>query len=167
MSPARLPGLVGIAVVVLLLVPTSAGADFQTLYDDYRADGVIDGCSYSPAALSSGLNDIPADVREYDPAFSDAINAALEQAATGCGAGPQKAAASIKNEISASDGSPGPAPPQGLALAAAGDGRGVPAILLAVMIALGAALGAAGALGAARRYGRGAGRRSRSKSPGA
>jgi hypothetical protein len=153
-----------IAVVALLLVPASAGADFQTLYNDYRADGFIDGCSYSAADLSAGLNDIPADVREYDPAFSDAINAALEQAAAGCNASPQ--AASIKNEISAPDGSPGPAPPKGVTVPNPGGGRDMPAVLVALMVVLGAGLAAVGALAVARRYGGGASGRSQPKSSG-
>jgi hypothetical protein len=154
-----------IAVVALLLVPASAGADFQTLYNDYRADGFIDGCSYSASDLSAGLNDIPADVREYDPAFSDAINAALEQAAVGCNASPQQAA-SIKNEISAPDGSPGPAPPKNVTVPDTGGGRDMPAVLVALMVVLGTGLGAVGALAVARRYGGGASGRSQPKSSG-
>lgn len=154
-----------VAATAALLAPATAAADFQTLYNDYRADGVIDGCSYSAGDLSSGLGDIPADVREYDPVFSDAINAALEQNAAGCGAGPQQAA-SIRNEISAPDGSPGPAPPQRLALAYAGSGRELPAVLVALMVVLGVAIGAAGALAVARHYGWEPPRRSRPKGAG-
>jgi hypothetical protein len=148
-----------------LLIPATAGASFQTLYNDYRADGVIDGCSYSTSDLSSGLNEIPADVREYDPAFSDALNAALEQSAAGCGAGPQQAT-TIRNEISAADGSPGPAPPKALNLGNPGDGRDIPAVLVALMVVLGAALGAAAALAAARRFGHGASSGSQPDGPG-
>ena len=153
MRPGRLCASLIVVVAAALLAPAIAAASFQTLYDDYRADGVIDGCAYSTGDLSSGLNDIPADVREYDPAFSDAINAALEQTAGGCNASPQQAA-SIKNEISAADGSPGPAPPKGLALGNPGDGRDLPAVLVALMVVLGVALGAAAAFGVARRNGR-------------
>jgi hypothetical protein len=156
--------LVTLAIVgaAALLAPATASADFQTLYNDFRADNVIDGCSYSAADLSAGLNEIPADVREYDPAFSDALNAALEQSAAGCNAAP-KQAASIQNEISAPDGSPGPSPPKGLALGSSGDARQIPEVLIGLMVVLGAGLGAAGALVAARRYGWGASGRSQPK----
>ena len=140
------------AAAAALLLAAPAEADFQTLYDDYHTDGVIDGCSYSSSELSSGLSDIPADVREYDPGFAVAINAALEQAAAGCGEGPQEAAA-IKNEISASDGSPGPAVPKSFAIPAVDGGRGLPAALIGLIAVLGLALAAAAALGVARYYG--------------
>lgn len=154
-----------VASLGLLGLPSLAQADFQTLFDDYRADGAIDGCNYSQGDLSAGLSSVPSDVRQYDPGFSDAINAAMEQAAAGCNASPSEAS-SIKNEISAADGSPGPAPPQSLALADAGDGRDIPAVLIGVMVLLGAGLGAAVALLAARRYGRGASSASQPNSSG-
>ena len=147
-----------------LLVPALAQADFQTLFNDYRADGTIDGCNYSESDLSAGLGSVPSDVRQYDPGFTDAINAALQQAAAGCNAGPQ--AASIANEVSAADGSPGPAPPKGLALAKPGDARDIPVVLIALMVALAAALGAAATWAAGRRYGWGASSASQPKSPG-
>src|SRR5512133_3323623 len=142
-----------LVVAAALLLPAIARADFQTLYDDYRTDGVIDGCAYTSSELSGGLNEIPADVREYDPGFTDAINAALEQRAAGCGAGPQ-AAAPTKNEIAAADGSPGPAIPHKLAFATTGGGRGMPAVLIALMVVLGAGRGADAALAATRQLGR-------------
>ncbi len=124
-----------------LLAPAIAQADFQTLYDDYRTDGVIDGCAYSASELSSGLTDIPADVREYDPGFSDSINAALEQVAAGCGAAPKVAA--TQNEVTAADGSPGPAIPPGLAVHSADSGPEMPPVLGALAVVLGAALATA------------------------
>ena len=153
-----------VAALAALLLPSLAQADFQTLFNDYRADGTIDGCNYSQSDLSAGLSSVPSDVRQYDPGFSDAINAAMEQAAAGCNASPQEA--SVANEISAADGSPGPAPPKGLALASPGDAREMPAVLIALMVALGAALGAAATWVAARRYGWGASSGSQPKSSG-
>jgi hypothetical protein len=158
----RLSLALGIAAALALTAPGLAQADFQTLFNDYRADGTIDGCNYSQSELSAGLSSVPSDVRQYDPGFSGAINAALEQAAAGCNASPQ--AASVRNEISAADGSPGPAPPKGLALGNPGDARDIPAVLIALMVVLGAALGAAGALMAARRWGSGASSASQPKS---
>ena len=152
------------AALAALLLPSLAEADFQTLFDDYRADGAINGCNYSQSDLSAGLSSVPSDVRQYDPGFSEAINAALEQVAAGCNASPQEA--SVHNEISAADGSPGPAPPKGLALASPGDARDMPAVLIALMVVLGAALGAAATWAAGRRYGWGAGSASQPKSSG-
>ena len=152
MRLARLAKLTFAALAAGLLLAAPAQADFQTLYDQYRAHGGIDGCAVSSGELSNGLADIPADVREYDPGFAVAINGALEQAAGGCGEGPQKAAA-IKNEISASDGSPGAAVPKAFAIPAADGGRGLPAALIGLIAVLGLALVAAAGLGVARYYG--------------
>jgi hypothetical protein len=149
----RLLPLLSLTVVatLALLLPASAAADFQTLYDDYRADGAIDGCSYSSSELSSGLGDIPADVREYDPGFSDALNAALEQAAAGCGLTPQ--ATGGKNQVSAADGSPGPVAAKTVAFQTPEGGRGLPAVMTALIVLLGAALSAAAVLFASHYYG--------------
>jgi hypothetical protein len=132
-----------------LLLTATARADFQTLYDDYRADGGIDGCAYSSSYLSAGLSEIPADVREYDPGFSEAINTALEQVAAGCGTAPS--AAATRNEATAADGSPGPVAPRPLAFRAAASGPALPAVLAALVVVLATAL-AAGALLAASHY---------------
>ncbi|MEK6251454.1 MAG: hypothetical protein AABM43_05845 [Actinomycetota bacterium] len=149
MRPRLLATLTIAAAAAALLLVAPAQADFQTLYDDYRADGVIDGCAYSASELGSGLTDIPADVREYDPGFTDAINAALEQIATGCGTAP--AAAATKNEVAAADGSPGPAAPHPLAVHAAETGPALPGVLAALIVVLGAALATA-AVVAVRRH---------------
>lgn len=150
------PGLLAMltlsaAAAAALLLPAGALADFQTLYNDYRADGVINGCSYSSSELSAGLSEIPADIREYDPGFEDAINAALDQIAAGCGVSPRAVAA--KNSVTASDGSPGPALPHALALQTVAAGRGMPAILVALIAVLGAALGTTAVLAAGHYYG--------------
>jgi hypothetical protein len=149
MRPRLLATLTIAAAAAALLPAAPAQADFQTLYDDYRADGVIDGCAYSASELGSGLTDIPADVREYDPGFTDAINAALEQIAAGCSTAP--AAAPIKNEVAAADGSPGPAPPHPLAVHAAETGPALPGVLVALIVVLGAGLATAAVL-AVRRH---------------
>jgi len=137
----------------LLLLPAGAAADFQTFYDDYRADGVIDGCAQSPAELSAALGDIPADVREYDPAFADAINAALDQAASGCGTAPQESAAALKNEVISDDGSPGPATPEQAALTVPDSGRDLPLVLVALSVLLAGTLGVAALIALSERYG--------------
>jgi hypothetical protein len=133
-----------------LLLAAAAEADFQTLYDDYRADGAIDGCAYTAGELSNGLGDIPADVRQYDPGFPEALNAALDQVAAGCHAAP---AAVSRNEVTAADGSPGPAVPHALAFKATGSDRGLPGVLIALIAVLAAGLAAAGVFALARYYG--------------
>jgi hypothetical protein len=151
----RFPRLAKLTIATLsagLLLASPAWADFQTLYDDYRADGTINGCAFSSGELSGGLTDIPADVREYDPGFAEAINTALEQAAAGCGSAPAGAAA-IKNEITAGDGSPGPAVPKAFVLAPADGGRGLPGVLIGLIALLGIALAAAALVGVAHYYG--------------
>ena len=150
MRPRHLATL-ATAAAAALLFPTAVQADFQTLYDDYRADGAIDGCAYSSSDLSAGLNGIPADVREYDPGFGEAINTALEQIAGGCGVAPQQA--NIKNEKTAADGSPGPATPRPLAFHPAATDRGMPGVLTALIVALAAALAAGAMLAGAHHYG--------------
>jgi hypothetical protein len=136
--------------LVALALPGHAGADFRTLYDDYRADGQIDGCDYDSSELSSGLGEIPADVREYDPGFSDALNSALEQLAAGCETAPD--ASELAGGITAGDGSPGPSPPHAIATAPQ-HADGLPAVLVAMMVVLGLCLGAGALLAAARTYG--------------
>ena len=147
MRPRLLATLTIAAAALLLAAP--AQADFQTLYDDYHADGVIDGCSYSASELGAGLTDIPADVREYDPGFSDAINAALEQIAAGCGTAP--AVAATKNEVVAADGSPGPTVPRQLVVHAAEAGPALPGVLTALIVVMGAGLATAAVLVVRRR----------------
>jgi hypothetical protein len=137
------------AAAAALLLAAPAQADFQTLYDDYHADGVIDGCAYSSSELSSGLSDIPADVRQYDPGFAASINGALDQLAAGCNAPP----AAAKDEVAAADGSPGPAVPHRLAFHAADTGRQLPGVLVALIVVLGAALVVGALLSAAHYYG--------------
>ena len=143
--------ILSLLAALALIAPAGAAADFQTLYDDYRSDGVIDGCSYSSGELSAGLSDIPADVREYDPGFSDALNAALEQVAAGCDLSPQ--AATAKNEASAADGSPGPVAPKPVAFHAPGADRGLPALLTAMIVFLAAALASGAVLLGSHYYG--------------
>jgi len=136
--------------LIALAFPVQAGADFRTLYDDYRADGQIDGCDYDSSELSSGLGEIPADVREYDPGFSEALNSALEQLAAGCETAPETS--DLSGGITAADGSPGPSPPRAVASAPA-HADGLPAVLVTVIVGLGLCLGGAALLAAARRYG--------------
>jgi hypothetical protein len=137
------------ALALALGAPAAAGADFQALFDDYRSDSVIDGCTYSPAELGAALNEIPADVRQYDPGYTEAINLALEQSTAGCDEKP--ATAGPRSQTIAADGSPGPKPPPAASLRTAGPGRDVPVALLALIFLLGGSLVAAGAYALGRR----------------
>ncbi|MEK6278345.1 MAG: hypothetical protein AABM29_10075 [Actinomycetota bacterium] len=131
-----------------LALPASAAADFQTLYDDYRSDGQIDGCEYYSSDLTAGLGAIPADVREYDPGFAEALNAAFEQLAAGCGEQSQSPSG-VSGGVTADDGSPGPNKPRSVGLGFE-DTDNFPGILFAVILLLGATLAVAALLGAAR-----------------
>lgn len=126
----------------------------EDIYDTYREDGLISGCSYSAADLREALATIPADVRAYDPGFADAVGLALEQRAGGCEGSPDgDGDAEAGGAVSADDGSPGPAAPLSDPPAAAPedrDGGGVPALVLAVA-GLGAGLLVLGAMPPGRR----------------
>lgn len=145
------------AAVGLLVLPGLARADFQTLYDDYRVDGGIDGCEYQSGDLTGALGAIPADVREYDPGFAEALNTALEQLAAGCeeesDASSEQSAGAI-----AADGSPGPPRPRVVQVAGEVDSS-LPAVLVAVIVVLGAALAAGVLMVAVRFFGWDPGRR--------
>jgi hypothetical protein len=138
------------AVVALLVLPAAAEADFQTLYDDYRNDGAINGCAYSSSDLTAGLSSIPADVREYDPGFAEALNSALEQLAAGCN--PTSDSFSDQAGATTADGSPAPPSPKPLRFTEEGE-AGPPAVLLGMMLLLAASLATAGLLAASRYYG--------------
>jgi hypothetical protein len=152
-SSMRIRPLAALIAGAALLLPATAAADVQTLFDDYRADNVIDGCAQSPAELSAALGEIPADVRVYDPGFADALNAALEQAATVCRTAPRQAVAQLENQLIAEDGSPGPAVPERGALMVPETDRDMPPVLVGLSALLLAALAAAALLGLSHRYG--------------
>ena len=69
---------------VTAISPGLAFANRESTYDEYRATGVVQGCDYSAEELRAALDDIPPDIRAYDPGFADALNAALEQGAAAC-----------------------------------------------------------------------------------
>lgn len=87
----RLRSLTALALVALaaFAMPAHAGQreDFTQIFNDYRVDGEIDGCKYSAQQLKRVLDSIPPDVAQYAPGFEDALRAALEQRARGCGKG--------------------------------------------------------------------------------
>jgi len=96
--------------LVLLLLPAQATAQ-NKLFQDYRNDGRINPCDYSPGQLRKGLSGLPPDVQAYVPGLGDQLR-------RGCGAGggggqaatPEQQAAVVPNGS-------GPPPPPGAAAA--------------------------------------------------
>jgi hypothetical protein len=87
-------------------------SDFGQLFDEYRRQGFIYGCTHRSADLREALAAIPADINAYDPGFADALSAGLEQRSAGCKGAlsspfPQSPAEAT-GTILADDGSPGP-----------------------------------------------------------
>lgn len=112
------PRMTVLAVLIALLVaPPSASADlFDDLYEEYRTGGLINGCRYDAADLRDALAGVPPDISAYDPGFADALNAAIEQRASGCDG---SAVLSLQlppaaGAVEAGDGSPGPGPAEPL-----------------------------------------------------
>lgn len=99
---------VAVACLAATTTPADAAPRFRALYDEYLRSGQISGCAHSEAELESALTSIPADIQAYDPAFSDALNAALEDRAAGCSA--PSLGSGGNAGATASDGSPGPPP---------------------------------------------------------
>lgn len=63
----------------LLVVPAQASAQSK-LFQDYRKNGTINPCDYSPGELKKGLSGLPPDVQAYVPGLSDQLR-------RGCGGG--------------------------------------------------------------------------------
>lgn len=89
-----------------LAVPAAAAADdFQTIFQDYKADGQLNGC-YKAYQLHNAGQQIPPDIEQYAPGFGDAVAGAQ----SGCNrGGRQPAEEEPVAPISA--GTPGPGTP--------------------------------------------------------
>jgi len=74
----RLLALTALAPVLALTVAAPASAD---PYDDYRRDGTINPCAYSPDQLQRSRDALPPDVLQYSPGLADQLAAGQE----GCG----------------------------------------------------------------------------------
>jgi hypothetical protein len=155
-SAALRPALVLALAAALLLPGTTAAAPpppagFQGLYDEYQKLGFVFGCSHRESDLRSALSSIPADIAAYDPGFADALDAALEQRASGCSGAPTspfpQTPVSAGGTVLAGDGSPGPANerPLGSLPAPERADTSIPPVLLALAALVGAALLAAAA----------------------
>jgi hypothetical protein len=156
-----------LALAAVLLLPPSAAAaaapapvGFQGLYDEYQKLGFVYGCSHRESDLRSALSSIPADIAAYDPGFADALDAALEQRASGCSGAinspfPQTPASSA-GTVLADDGSPGPANqhPLGSLPAPEAADTSIPPALIVLASLLGIALLAAAVQALRGRLGR-------------
>ncbi|HEY1359521.1 MAG TPA: hypothetical protein VGF21_14555 [Thermoleophilaceae bacterium] len=90
--------------LVLLLLPAQASAQ-NKLFQDYRKDGRINPCDYSPGELRKGLSGLPPDVQAYVPGLGDQLRRGCNTGgAGGQPATPQQQAAVVPNTS-------GPAPP--------------------------------------------------------
>ena len=56
-----------------LLAGAAPAAAQGPIFDDYRADGRIDPCDYSPEELKRGLDSLPPDVLQYAPDLADQL----------------------------------------------------------------------------------------------
>src|SRR3954471_16404460 len=82
-----LPRLVLLVALLALLAPATASADpFDDVFADYQKDGKIDPCAHSPEELQKAKSDIPNDIDQYAPDFPAALDAAMQDRASGkCG----------------------------------------------------------------------------------
>ncbi len=93
--------------MAVLAVPAAASADdFQTVFNDYKDNGQLDGC-YKPFQLHNAGQQIPPDVEQYAPGFGDALTAG--QAGCRSGGGGQAPVEEEPAPISA--GTSGPSTP--------------------------------------------------------
>ncbi|HEX8123765.1 MAG TPA: hypothetical protein VF549_21120 [Solirubrobacteraceae bacterium] len=84
-----LPRLALLCALLFAVVPATASADpFDDVFADYQKDGKIDPCAHSPEELQQAKGDIPNDIDQYAPDFPAALDAAMEDRASGkCGGG--------------------------------------------------------------------------------
>ena len=67
------------------LAPAASADIFQTMLNDFKADGEISACRYSVAELNAGLALVPPDLEQYAPGFREQAQVALQtHAAGGC-----------------------------------------------------------------------------------
>jgi hypothetical protein len=62
-----------IAVLVAAVAAPSPALAQQDILNDYRRDGTIDPCAYSPGELQQGLENLPPDIEQYAPDLADQL----------------------------------------------------------------------------------------------
>jgi cell division septation protein DedD len=73
---------VSILLAGLVLAPSALAQN--DLYNDYKKDGQVNPCSYSPGQVKKNLRDLPPDVQQYAPGLADQLRRP-------CGGGAQPA----------------------------------------------------------------------------
>lgn len=92
-------------VGLLLVLPAQASAQ-NKLFQDYKKNGTINPCNYSPSQLKNGLAGLPPDVEAYVPGLSDSLRRGCTTGGGGQGVTPQQQSAVVPT-----GGGPPPAPP--------------------------------------------------------
>src|SRR5436190_22505812 len=107
-----------VLVGCLLALPAQASAQSK-IFQDYRKNGSINPCNYSPSQLKKGLAGLPPDVEAYVPGLSDSLRRGCSSGGGGQGATPQQQSAVVPTGGGAPPAPPaaarrptvGPAPP--------------------------------------------------------
>jgi hypothetical protein len=140
--------IAAVAVLFVLAVPASASADSYTaVYNAYSQSGTLPACQFSTAELESALTEAPTYDVEYFGEFSDAIQAAISERASGdC---------TRHHAGSALPRPRGPLPPAPRLPTSLtpGTGAGIPLPLLLALILAGLAVLGGGAAALARGFG--------------
>jgi hypothetical protein len=66
-------GRVALPVLLAVLAAPPAATAQQEILDDYRRDGIVDPCAYSPGELQQGLENLPPDIEQYAPDLADQL----------------------------------------------------------------------------------------------
>jgi outer membrane biosynthesis protein TonB len=66
-------GRVALPVLLAVLAAPPAAIAQQEILEDYRRDGVVDPCAYSPGELQQGLENLPPDIEQYAPDLADQL----------------------------------------------------------------------------------------------
>jgi hypothetical protein len=66
-------GRVALPVLLAVLAAPPSALAQQEILDDYRRDGSIDPCAYTPEELQQGLENLPPDIEQYAPDLADQL----------------------------------------------------------------------------------------------
>lgn len=77
MRRAALSGCLA-AVALGAFAPAASANIFQVIVNDYKADGQIDACRYTPGQLNATLGLIPSDAEQYIPGLREQVQNALQ-----------------------------------------------------------------------------------------
>jgi hypothetical protein len=62
-----------VAAVLVLVRAAPAAAQNQQLFNDFKDDGQVNPCAYSPGQLRKGLKGLPPDIKQYAPGLADQL----------------------------------------------------------------------------------------------